>query len=128
LGGGSEIIVDTELHRTRWWILIPVTVMGQETIMMVLDTGSLLSAISEPTRQTLVAKGILDASSARLFVLRDVTIQDQQISDLTVRLSPRVTQVGAAGILGLDFLGRFSDIHFHVPTMRLTLTYPSTAE
>jgi hypothetical protein len=102
--------------------------MGQETIKMVLDTGSLLSAISEPTRQTLVAKGILDASSARLFVLRDVTIQDQQISDLTVRLSPRVTQVGAAGILGLDFLGRFSDIHFHVPTMRLTLTYPSTAE
>jgi len=53
-----------------------------------------------------------------------VTVPDQQVPDLPVRVSRRVTQVGAGGVLGLDFLAQFDDIHFHVPTLQLTLVDP----
>jgi hypothetical protein len=88
---------------------------------MVLDTGSPFSSTSDTTRDRLVEAGIMPASEGRRFVLGDVRIGGQRIDDLVVRPSRRVTDVGAEGVLGLDFLGRFTDIHFHVPTMRLTL-------
>jgi hypothetical protein len=89
---------------------------------MVLDTGVFLSGISESTREDLSRSGLLETVDARRFRLRGLTIQGQSIPDLTVRLSPRATEVGAVGVLGLDFLGQFRDVHVHVPTMRLTLT------
>lgn len=41
-----------------------------------------------------------------------------------VRVSGTVGRIGAGGILGLDFLGQYEDIHFHVPSFRLTLNGP----
>ncbi len=91
---------------------------------MVLDIGSPFSSIGESTREQLERNGLLEETGERRYMLRGVVIQGQPIADLEVRLSRRVTQVRAMGVLGLDFLGRFTDIHFHVPSMRLTLTYP----
>ena len=119
---GGSLVVQTTLGRRGWWVIVPLEVAGAVTIEMVLDTGSFLSGISEGTREMLVRLGLLEADATPPYVLRNVAVQGQPLTDLRVRLSRRVAQVGAQGVLGLDFLGQFTDIHFHVPTMRLTLS------
>jgi hypothetical protein len=121
-GAGGDLVVQTILHPRGWWVMVPIEVAGAVTLELVLDTGSLLSGISEPTREMLAARGLLSQAGERRFLLRDLTIQGQPAPDLVVRVSRRVTQAGARGVLGLDFLGKFRDIHFHVPSMRLTLS------
>jgi len=121
-GRGGDLVIQTELHRRHWWVIIPITRPDGDDLPMVLDTGVFLSGISESTREELSRRGLLETVDARRFRLRGLTVQGQPIPDLMVRVSPRVTEVGAAGVLGLDFLGQFTDVHFHVPTMRLTLT------
>jgi hypothetical protein len=49
-------------------------------------------------------------------------IGGQAVVDVQSRVSRRVTSLGLDGLLGLDFLGRFTDVHFNVPTMLLTLS------
>jgi hypothetical protein len=49
--------------------------------------------------------------------------QRQALPDFDVR-PRRMVISGVDGALGLDFLNRFIDIHFNVPTYRLTLTGP----
>jgi hypothetical protein len=120
-GSGADPQIQTHLDR-HWWIIVPVEIADALTIDMVLDTGSPFSSISEPTRDELVRRGLLEQKDERRFVLRHLAVQGQALPDLEIRMSRRATQVGAAGILGIDFLGRFTDVHFHVPTMRLTLS------
>jgi hypothetical protein len=91
---------------------------------MVFDTGAPVSGISEEVRDGLLAAGLLELRGGRFYVLRDLEIQGQPVPDLLVGVSPRVTEVGAQGVLGLNFMGQFTDVHFHVPTLRLTLSRP----
>ena len=51
-------------------------------------------------------------------------MQGQALPDLRVRISQRVTEAGVQGVLGITFLGLFEEVHFHVTTLRLTLTAP----
>jgi hypothetical protein len=124
-GESGSLVVQTALHATKWWLIVPVEIGGLITIEMVLDTGSPLSAISERLRNTLASTGLLEAITPHAYFLRNLTIQGQVIPDLRVRVSRRVTRVGADGILGLDFLAQFSTVHFDIATLRLTLTYPA---
>ncbi len=119
-----DIVVQTRLHAVNQWILIPLVIRGGEAVNMVLDTGAPLSAISNDTRDTLIAAGLLEPLRGNWYTLRGLSIQGQPIADLMVRISSRVTQARAEGLLGLDFLRQFTEIHFHVPTLRLTLTPP----
>jgi hypothetical protein len=121
-GTGGDLVIQTALHPRGWWVMVPVEVAGLVTVELVLDTGSLLSGISEPTREMLASRGLLSPAGERRFLLRNLSIQGQALPDVIVRVSRRVTQTGARGVLGLDFLGQFTDIHFHVPSMRLTLS------
>jgi predicted aspartyl protease len=121
-GAGAQLIVQTHLHR-RWWVIVPLIVGGTLHLEMVLDTGSSLSAVSAATAERLRELGLIPADAGQRFTLRDVTISGHAVADIAARLSARVGEVGAEGLLGLDFLGRFSDIHFHTASMRLTLTY-----
>ena len=88
---------------------------------MVLDTGSPLSTISEGTYRRLADAGNIRHVGGRRFTLTRPLLDGQPVADLEVRVSLRVTRVGADGVLGLDFLGRFTDVHFHVPSLRLNL-------
>lgn len=124
-GQGGELSVQARLDRRNWWILVRLEVGGL-FFDLVLDTGSALSGISQPTLDALARAGLAMPAGQR-YLLRQVRIDGQAVSDLHVRISPRVTQVGADGVLGLDFLARYEDIHFNVPTLRLTLSNPSAA-
>ncbi len=118
--GGGELSIQAHLHPKRWWILVRVDVGGRR-FDMVLDTGSPLSSISQSMYDELSERGAISHVGGRRYTVRRSTIEGQRITDLEVRISRRVTQVGADGVLGLDFLGRYTDIHFHVPSLRLTL-------
>jgi hypothetical protein len=122
LGDAGRLIVQTILHTTNSWILVPVHVSDYGAIDLVLDTGSPLSAISAQFFARLTRSGSLDQIAPNRFRLKALSIQGQRIADLTVRVSPRVTAVGADGVLGLDFLTRFREIRFDVPSLVLTLT------
>ena len=121
LGDGGELLIELQLHPRRWWLLVPMEV-GEHTVRMVLDTGSPLSSISEDTYDALSDTDRIARVGRDTYLLRAPTIQEQTIADLRVRISRRVSRVGADGALGLDFLGRFTDVHFHVPSLRLTLS------
>ena len=120
-GEGGELSVQAHFHPRLWWVLVSLEVGGQ-SIDMVLDTGSPLSSISQATYDKLSGTGAIERLSGNRYLLRRPVIDGQDIRDLIVRLSRRVTQVGADGVLGLDFLGHYTDIHFHVPSLRLTLS------
>ena len=93
--------------------------------MMVIDTGSPVSSISQSTYDRLLPTGFMIPAGGRFLMLRSPVLEGFPIADIRVHVSRRVTIVGSEGILGLDFLQRFEHIHFHVPTLRLTLTYPT---
>ncbi len=108
------------MHPRRWWLLAPLH-LDTHVLWMVLDTGSPISSISEHTYASLAGTDRIVRVGNDTYVLRSPTIQGQSIEDVQVRISSRVTQVGADGVLGLDFLGRFTEVYFHVPSLRLTL-------
>ena len=65
----------------------------------------------------------LDHARGRFYVLKDLQLGGRPMPALEVRVNSGIGLLGFEGILGLDFLGRFREIHFDVPSRRLTLTY-----
>lgn len=122
-GGSGELSVRTWSHPRYGWIIIPLEVGGLFTLAMVLSTSSPLSYIRRSASETLAAVGLARDTGENRCVLRDVSIHGQTIPDLPVRIRQGVFPT-TDGILGLDLLRQFSDIHFNVPTLRLTLTDP----
>src|SRR5947209_19460955 len=104
--------------------MVTLDIAGHGALAMVLDTSAPLSSISEGSRDALVKSGVLEATGRSGYLLRNVSMQGQPIPNLALRISARATQVGADGLLGLDFFSRYTDIHFYVPSGRLTLTVP----
>ena len=131
-----EIRVQAQLHPTGLWVTVPLTVDGRVTLWMVLDTGSPASAISPTAEQTLLDSQLVRAAGEqnRQHVLTGVAVQGQALPDLRVRVMRRLGRfpyrelgglsLAIDGLLGLDFLSQFEDIHFNVSQMRLLLTGP----
>ncbi len=119
-----ELVIRTRMHPRNKWILVPVDVAKAIMLWMVLDTGAPFSSISEDTRDDLLRMERLHPLRGGWYELRGPQIEGQFVSSVPVRLSQRVTQVGADGVLGLDFLQQFTDVHFHTPSLTLTLTSP----
>lgn len=121
----TQLSIQTRLDRRNFWIMVDVEVGPTKTVLaMVLDSGSPVSGLSSRSIANLADAGLIETGGRRSYVLRQLRVLDQAIPDLVVRQSRRAEQVGVDGILGLDFLWRFEDVHFHVPTMRLTFSRP----
>jgi hypothetical protein len=122
-GGDGDLLIQATLHATNRWVIIPVDVAEDYALDMVLDTGSPLSAISRQSYNELASAGRLIPfdEPRRRYILQGLSIQGQPIIDLQVRVSLRVTQAGADGVLRLDFLQQFREVCFDVPSLRLTL-------
>ena len=119
---GGEITTDCKIHPSGRWITFAVMVGGAQTLWMVLDTGSPVSALSPRTGAILETRGLLNPRrDSNLYILRDLAISGQSIPDLELRILPRLDRLQVVGLLGLDFLRVFDDIHFNVPSLRLRL-------
>ena len=120
----AQIVVVPQLDRVTLWLTLRLYIQGHAGPLMVLDTAAPFSAISESARDSLAAQGLLGPVRGRHYLLRNLTIQGQSVPDLRVGLSLRVTQLGVDGLLGLNFFGLFTEIHCHVPSLRITLSRP----
>ena len=119
-----QIVIVPRLDPATFWLTVQLYVQGQVGPEMVLDIAAPFSSISEGVRDDLARRGLLGAARGRHYLLHDLTIQGQPVPDLAVGLSPRVTQLGVDGLLGLNFFGLFTEVHCHVPSLRITLSRP----
>jgi hypothetical protein len=103
---------------------VPILVADNVEIAMVLNFGVPRSSISTAVRDRLIMQELVPPRTERTYLLSDVTADGQSLPPLEVRVSGALRLIGAAGILGLDFFTQFEDVHFHVPSMRLTLSGP----
>jgi len=118
---GGELTFQLELHRTRQWIVLPITLANNTELALVLDTGSAISAISPTIAIDLLALGHLEPTGANRYPLKGLTAQGVNFPDLRVAVFPRLARFGADGLLGLDFLRLFRRIHFDVDSLQLVL-------
>jgi hypothetical protein len=101
--------------------MVPVEVGGDVVLEMVLSTYAPLSYVKDDIVDALVRLGFAEFDGNNRYRLQNVSIHRQSLPDLSVRARP--TRIGDVdGALGLDFMNRFTDIHYHVPSLQLTLT------
>ena len=116
--------VVTRDHPEFGWVMVPLFV-AQIQLRMMLNTGSPRSVISEAARDTLIQNELLPPQQLAGYTLTPVALAGQRISDLPVRVrGPVFARAHVDGMLGLDFLRQFTEIHFDVAAFRLTLTLP----
>lgn len=115
--------IQTWLDRSTRWLMVSLDIENVN-VDLVLDTGAPASGLHQQLFGRLVAEGKLDARGVDWGVLRSLSSQGRPFPPLRVRVSPRATQLGVTGVIGLDFLSRFSEIHFDRTSMVLTLVQP----
>jgi hypothetical protein len=123
---GGELRIPADLHSSGHWMGIWVSIANTYTILMVLDTGSPVSAVSRAIATDLQDRSLLTPTNdPRLFGLADLTAEELSdkppLPDVTVCVLPRLTALGIAGLLGLDFFRQFDRICFDFPTSTLIL-------
>lgn len=117
----SELVLQTVRHSRGLWLAVRVRVARQADVQFVVDTGSLGNGLSQAAYDDLSRRGLRRQVGKGFYLLDELEADGQALPVIRVYVSKRATQVGADALLGLDFLMRYTDIHFHVPTMRLTL-------
>jgi hypothetical protein len=94
---------------------------------MVLDTGTLMSGLSERKLSELRSADLAVATGRSFrgspyFRIENASIEGRTVPPIEVLLSPSATRFEIDGILGLSFLRQFRRVSFDVDEMRLTLT------
>ena len=124
---GGELRIRTGLYPNPLgrWISFPIIIGGVHDILMVLDPGSPVSAISPETRDDLARLNLLQPGSSSRYEhrLSGLVVQGQLFPDLDVRVLRKLSRLQVDGLVGLDFLSRFFAIHFYVLTSELVLEY-----
>src|SRR5262245_45346127 len=122
LSPGSEgFTVHAWNHQWYGWVMLALSVGSDVDLYMVLNTGLYYGAISVPARERLIMLELLPPVNERTVLLENLALSGNPVADLRVRVRPSVAQLDVDGILGLEFLRQFTDIHFNVPSLRLTL-------
>lgn len=125
---GGELRIRTVLHPNPLgrWISFPVVVADRHELLMVLDPGSPISAISPETRDNLTERDLLRSASHSRYEhrLTSLVVDRQQLPDVDVRVLPRLSRLRIDGLIGLDFLSQFDAIHYYVRARELVLEYP----
>lgn len=119
---GGEVEVRLSVHPRQRWLLVPAEFAGTSiNLSMVLDSGSALCSVSAETAESLLGAGVATPRPLGMLTLRGFTLNRTEFEDVRVRVSRRLTEVGADALLGLDFLGRFKEVCIDVPTLVLRL-------
>lgn len=125
----GDLTIPVERHPSGLWVGIYVSANNQQTMLMVLDTGSPVSALSPTIAQALHIRGLLRSEltpgSFRPVALMAVQAAGHPtLPDLRMRVLPRLTRLQIDGLLGLDFFRQFDRVCFQLAAMRLELTFP----
>jgi hypothetical protein len=79
--------------------------------------------VTPSARDNLTAFGHLRDTGERFPVLHDLWLGGRPLAPLPVRVNAAVARITPEGMLGLNFLGQFREIHFDTETGRLTLQF-----
>ena len=91
---GPNITIVTVVHPTGLWITVPITVGPLVDLVMVFDPGSPSSAISPAAEVVLEDHGLLsEPRGAPSHLLTNLTVQDQPLPDLRVRVLNRLARL-----------------------------------
>jgi hypothetical protein len=119
---GGELAIPLVLHPSGLWIGISISVGNAYDLLMVVDSGSPVSVVSPAAWKELTSLGLLHATNdPHWFELDALTTQAQILPEMTVRVLPRLTRLQIDGLIGLDYLRRFTKVCFHVTERRLVL-------
>jgi hypothetical protein len=122
---GGSVVAQAALHPSGRWLTLPLMIAGTYALRAVLDTGSPQSALSPRISNDLSSQGLLrPAADPRRFLLADLTIGGQAVPDLEVGVLRRLDPMEVDGLLGLDFLLRFSEVHFILASLQFTFVDP----
>jgi len=125
--GGGERVVPLRLHSRLFWLLLVVPVPGRRDLRFVLDSGTVISAVKETVLTELLATGRATQLGRRRYLLHEVTVAGVALPDMPVRVGGRTEEIDADGLIGLDYLAQFERVCVDIPSLRLTLTFPSIA-
>ncbi len=124
---GGEISTEGRIHGSGRWVTFPLLVGGTQVLWMVLDTGAPVSALNPRIKDELEHRSLLSPSPRpNLYRLRDLEFGGKQVADMEVGVVRRLERLDIEGVLGLDFLSNFQDIHFNLPSLRLRLVPPAS--
>ena len=119
----SKLIVQTRDHPIGL-IVVPFAVGEFYNLLLILNTGFVISALTPGVRDSLEALGHLQHTAGRFYQLHDLRLGGRPVPPLTVRVNIAIATLGVEGIVGLNFLNQFREIHFDVESRVLTPTFP----
>jgi hypothetical protein len=117
----TSITVDAQFRPGHGWICIALVLDGVFTLDMLLS-GYHHSIIRRDVLPTL--PHLFRSTRPGYFEMLKVSLGEEPIIGLEVRPSPLIQRLGADGMLGMDFLERFTDVHLDVRRLRLTFSGP----
>ncbi len=123
-GDAADLIVQLTRDSTDRWLTLRLAVGDDAVLEMVPNPGFPRTVISQRAADDLTARGMIAPGRRRDVTLRNLRIEGQQIPDLVVRVSPIGRILGVDGILGFDFIQRYTGVYLDVPALRLTLIDP----
>lgn len=84
--GSADLAIQTWIH--PWgWLIVPIRIGSIISLDFVLDTAYPITRISHPTRDLLEAFGYLSTPKGRIYRLRGMRVQRQELPELEVRAS-----------------------------------------
>jgi hypothetical protein len=121
---GRELIVPLDQHPHGWRTLrltVPLFDRTPWDLDLMLNTGRTQSVLSRSMLAAMRALGLFGAQSGPVYVLRQPTASGVPLPDLALRASAGPGMLGLEGMLGLDFLDRFTEACISTQALRLTL-------
>ena len=121
---GNDVTAEMVRHPRGWLIVsLPLPLTGQSPwdLNLMLNTGRPYSALSRITYTTLAALGQVTPATGSSCLIHSARLGTTMLSNIPMRLSAGPALIGLEGMLGLDFLERFTEVRFHFPSLRLTL-------
>jgi hypothetical protein len=100
--------------------MLPFEAGGDVVLEFVLNTYAPVSYITSEARDMLLRLGFATSLGEETCIVPDLSVQRQPLAAQQFRVR-RGAFRGVDGMIGLDFLGRFTDVHFNLPSLRLSL-------
>jgi hypothetical protein len=115
----TVITVDGFIHPRHGWIGVPLILDSVFNLRM-LVSGYQRTVVSQRTLETLPY--LFDRIGPNRYSVRRASLGGEPITGLQVATSRQIERLDADGILGLDFLERFTDINLNLPSRIITFS------
>lgn len=123
-GGETHIQLTINPSGAGFWFRM--VVHEEHILWMGINPGLGVSLLTPSMQEELLTRGFLQSTGRTgRYRLTDLSVDEQPLPDLEVRISRRLARLGVDGMIGLDLLLRYEHVHLHIPTLHLMLQNPT---